>query len=357
MFRQITPPHGWKEDSAFYYLRLTLPGFETKDVRIHMDKYGHLVVRGDKQVTAHKYISFEETFEVPNNADLEEASGLLEDDQIYCITIPKKQDGQRIGHAITMPKEEKTPVLDSPKAQDNKIGSFHKYESTKKPEEISPPQPPPQPQRVTKNPLNVITGDKSSKKKIAIFVAILTALLVVGKSFQLKFDSSAIAFWELWVRQTMGETSDSEKHEVAAKAKKEKHEKKEKDHKQADEDVKGEEKSKDKKKKDKGHEKEEKGEEKTKDKKKKDKDEKTEVKAKDEKKKDRDEKGEEKAKDKKKKDKGEKEEKGEEKAKDKKKKDKDEKGEKGEEKTKDENKKDKDAKEKKKKKDLENGED
>ncbi|KAK6128232.1 hypothetical protein DH2020_038036 [Rehmannia glutinosa] len=177
VFRQITPPHGWKEDSAFYYLRLTLPGFETKDVTIHMDKYGHLVVRGDRQLTEHKYISFEETFEVPNNADLEEASGLFEDDgQIYCITIPKKQEGQRIGHAITMPKEDiNKPVddINNPKRQDNKIGSFHKYESTKKPEEIT------QQNGIGNNPLNVVTGH-NNKKKISFAVAILTALLVVG---------------------------------------------------------------------------------------------------------------------------------------------------------------------------------
>ncbi|KAL0335646.1 UNVERIFIED_CONTAM: hypothetical protein Sradi_4776500 [Sesamum radiatum] len=137
MFRQITPPHGWKEDSGFHYLRLTLPGFEAKDITIHMNKYGHLVVRGDKQVTEHKYITFEETFEVPNNADLEEANGMFEDGHIYCVTIPKKQQVQRNNaeHAITIANEE-----NNPKPQGNKDGSFHKYESTNKPDGLLPQQ-------------------------------------------------------------------------------------------------------------------------------------------------------------------------------------------------------------------------
>ncbi|XP_051133395.1 uncharacterized protein LOC127253028 [Andrographis paniculata] len=91
VFIHINPPHGWKDDSQFHYLYLTLPGFETNNITIHMDKYGYLVVRGDRQVSEHKYISFEETFDIPNDADLEEASGQFEDDQIYCVTIPKKK--------------------------------------------------------------------------------------------------------------------------------------------------------------------------------------------------------------------------------------------------------------------------
>ncbi|XP_051133334.1 uncharacterized protein LOC127252981 [Andrographis paniculata] len=95
LFMQMTPPHGWKEDSHFHYLRITLPGFKTNNVTIHMDKYGHLVVRGDRQISEHKYISFEETFDVPKNGDLENASGVFENDQVYCITIPKKQQQQQ----------------------------------------------------------------------------------------------------------------------------------------------------------------------------------------------------------------------------------------------------------------------
>ncbi|CAA0826630.1 Unknown protein [Striga hermonthica] len=172
MFRQITPPHGWKEDSAFYHLRLTLPGFETKDIKIHVDKYDHLVVRGDKQVSEHKYISFEETFEVPNNGDLDEASGSFEDNQIYCITIPKKQGGRVTGHAITIPKQD-----NGPKGQDNRIGSSHKYDHSPKQEELTPMN------GITRhnidNPLAVVTGHKY-KRKIALLGVVIVALVISG---------------------------------------------------------------------------------------------------------------------------------------------------------------------------------
>lgn len=56
-----------------------------------MDKYGHLLVRGSREVTQHKYLSFEETFDVPDDGNLEHAEGLFQDDQIYCVTIPKNK--------------------------------------------------------------------------------------------------------------------------------------------------------------------------------------------------------------------------------------------------------------------------
>ncbi|KAK4427249.1 hypothetical protein Salat_1493800 [Sesamum alatum] len=177
MFRQITPPHGWKEDSDSYYLRLTLPGFEAKDITIHMNKYGQLVVRGDKQVTEHKYITFEETFEVPNDADLEEASGMFEDGQIYCVTIPKKQ---QVEHAITVANEE-----NKPKPHGNKDGSFHKYDSTKKPEELLPQQ---RGRISASNSLKIVTGDKSKQKLYFAFsIATVIALLVLAVVLIVKF--------------------------------------------------------------------------------------------------------------------------------------------------------------------------
>ncbi|XP_020551992.1 uncharacterized protein LOC110012471 [Sesamum indicum] len=171
MFRQITPPHGWKEDSDFHYLRLTLPGFEAKDITIHMNKYGHLVVRGDKQVTEHKYITFEETFEVPKDADLEEASGMFEDNQIYCITIPKKQQVlTNVDHAITIANED-----NNTKPRDNKDVSFHKYESTKKPDGLLPQQH----GRISaSNSLKIVTGNKSKQKLYFVF-SVATAIILL----------------------------------------------------------------------------------------------------------------------------------------------------------------------------------
>ncbi|KAL7153338.1 hypothetical protein ABFS83_04G161200 [Erythranthe nasuta] len=176
MFIEMTPPHAWKDDLDFHYLRLTLPGFEAKDVHLRVDKYGHLVVRGDKKVSEHKYVTFEETFDVPNNADLENADGIFEQDQIYCVTIPKTSKGGKItGHAIAIPHEldnNNNNINTNLKPPDSIIttGSIiHKRDNTKN------------------NPLQVIRRDKYSKKKIAFFVAVLIALFVVAVVLTLKF--------------------------------------------------------------------------------------------------------------------------------------------------------------------------
>ncbi|KAH6781578.1 hypothetical protein C2S52_001646 [Perilla frutescens var. hirtella] len=155
MFREISPPYRWDQDSDSHYLRLTLPGFASSDVSLNMDKYGHLVVRGTRQMTDHKYLSFEETFDVPVDGDLEQAGGMFEDDQIYRVVIPKKKKylGQRNineddhGHDSIFPKS----GIGSPKTLPNKP---------------SHPLPPP-----------LISVDNSIKK-IAFFIAILITIYV-----------------------------------------------------------------------------------------------------------------------------------------------------------------------------------
>lgn len=131
-------------------------------MHLRVDKYGHLVVRGDKQVSDHKYISFEETFDVPKNADIENADGLFEDNQIYCVTIPKINGGRRTGHAITIPN------------LDNNQNKHKPHEITEKPHGIG------------NNPLQVIRGDKS-RKKIGFFIAVLIALLIIAVALIIKF--------------------------------------------------------------------------------------------------------------------------------------------------------------------------
>ncbi|KAH6758418.1 hypothetical protein C2S51_018653 [Perilla frutescens var. frutescens] len=160
MFREITPPHGWKQDSKFHYLRLTLPGFEAKDITIHMDKYGHLVVRGNKQVSEHKHMSFDETYDVPNDANLEDASGMFEDGQIYCVAIPKLLHH----HAITMPQLQNHNPNPNPNSKKDINDSLHKTNV---------------PPRSSNDYLKQIRGDKYPKKEIALFLAILVALILL----------------------------------------------------------------------------------------------------------------------------------------------------------------------------------
>lgn len=102
-------------------------GFTNKDISLHVDKYGHLVVRGSHQMTEHKYVSFAETFDVPEGADLELAEGMFEDDQIYCIVIPKNDKlGQEVGDGGSTSKGVK--LEDHDHSKDNKVDSvFHKH--------------------------------------------------------------------------------------------------------------------------------------------------------------------------------------------------------------------------------------
>ncbi|XP_057791974.1 uncharacterized protein LOC131008889 [Salvia miltiorrhiza] len=176
IFTEITPPHGWKQDPDFHYLRLTLPGFEANDITIHMDKYGHLVVRGTKQVTEHKYISFEETFDIPTDAKLDDALGMFQDNQIYCVAIPKVKGQQQ--HAITMPKVDHN--VNNPKPPDYKRdgASIHRYDTeNNNNNDNNNNNEKPEVSR-SRDYLKHIRGDKT-KMKIAICVVTLIALIVI----------------------------------------------------------------------------------------------------------------------------------------------------------------------------------
>ncbi|KAG6389977.1 hypothetical protein SASPL_151453 [Salvia splendens] len=158
MFREISPPHKWDQDLDFHYLRLTLPGFISSDVTLHMDKYGHLVVRGSHKITENKYLSFEETFDVPDGAGLELAEGIFEDEQIYCVTIPKSNElGQRVGPGGSGSGSESKRV----KFDDQDQNRYKKNDLNERP-----------------RPSSVIETQNSSMEKIAFLIAILVAIYV-----------------------------------------------------------------------------------------------------------------------------------------------------------------------------------
>ncbi|KAL3819377.1 hypothetical protein ACJIZ3_005282 [Penstemon smallii] len=183
MFVAITPPHEWKEDDNSYYLCLTIPGFESENITINVDKYGHLVVRGHMQVSEHKFINFEETYELPQNSNIEDAGGQFQDEQIYCVIIPKQKE-KTIRHKISTPKEEKTtsppkkkqPVEKKPILTEDKVDSFHRYEDSEKPQESHPSKP----------HLQIITTE-NKKKKITFSVALVLILIVIAVPLIIKF--------------------------------------------------------------------------------------------------------------------------------------------------------------------------
>ncbi|PIN06785.1 hypothetical protein CDL12_20655 [Handroanthus impetiginosus] len=89
VFEYMVPSSSWSEDTDCHYLRIDLPGFNMEEMRLRADKYGHIIVSGERQVNDNKIIHFEQLFKVPENSDIEETSAIFEDDRTYCVTIPK----------------------------------------------------------------------------------------------------------------------------------------------------------------------------------------------------------------------------------------------------------------------------
>ena len=114
-----------------------------------MDKYGHLVVRGSHNITEHKYLSFEETFDVPDGANLELAEGIFEDEQIYCVTIPKSN---KLGQQVSGSDSKRV------KFDDHDQNKYKKNDLNERP-----------------RPSSVIET-QNSMKKIAFLIAILVAI-------------------------------------------------------------------------------------------------------------------------------------------------------------------------------------
>lgn len=156
-------------------------GFEAKDISIRMDKYGRLVVRGDKQVSQHKYMSFEETYDVPSDANLEDAHAMFEDGQIYCVTIPKlTKEQQQQQHAITIPQHQN-------QNQNQNLNQNLNQNQNQNQNNINHPNPTQEKPVSSRDYLKLIRGDRSSAKKVALFVALLIALLVLLVFLIIKF--------------------------------------------------------------------------------------------------------------------------------------------------------------------------
>ncbi|KAL2462943.1 uncharacterized protein Fot_54180 [Forsythia ovata] len=173
LFREIVPPHGWKEDENNHYLRITLPGFEQMNVTLQIDKFGHLVVRGERQLSGHKFVSFQETFDVPKNANVEESSGEFVDGEIFCVTIPKMLSEYPKINTPTQ-KSMGNPESKRDHATGSNIGN---KKSTRKPDEFLDPEVPKH--DIKKHESNIITTDEKSTMKIWFFLVILVIVLIV----------------------------------------------------------------------------------------------------------------------------------------------------------------------------------
>ncbi|GAB2251687.1 hypothetical protein Droror1_Dr00004534 [Drosera rotundifolia] len=87
-YQEIVPSSGWTEDTKFHHLLIDLPDFRKDDVRLQVDKSGHLTVIGGRLLGHDKYMNFEKTFKLPESSDSAKITGKFEGDILY-IRIPK----------------------------------------------------------------------------------------------------------------------------------------------------------------------------------------------------------------------------------------------------------------------------
>ncbi|KAI4374547.1 hypothetical protein MLD38_012529 [Melastoma candidum] len=80
---------GWVEDQNNHYLLVDLPGFKKEEVKIETDRVDEVTVSGERQERENKFLYFERKFKVPENSDIGNTSGMLEDG-ILTVTVPKR---------------------------------------------------------------------------------------------------------------------------------------------------------------------------------------------------------------------------------------------------------------------------
>ncbi|KAI3766811.1 hypothetical protein L2E82_16885 [Cichorium intybus] len=130
-FEEFVPPSAWTEDSTHHYLLVDLPGFKRQELKLQADSQTHIVVSGERQVRENRYKRFEQSFELPKNADVDKITGKLDGEILY-ITVPKKveQQHQEVKHEEEI--EQEPSVLSVP---------VPVPESESQPESESEPEP------------------------------------------------------------------------------------------------------------------------------------------------------------------------------------------------------------------------
>ncbi|KAG2407707.1 uncharacterized protein HKW66_Vig0025290 [Vigna angularis] len=89
VLQQIVPNSGWTQDSAGHYLLVDLPEFRKEEVKLQVDSYGRIVVKGERQINAWKHDHFRLTFPAPLDSDMDRIAGKFDGGVLY-VTIPKQ---------------------------------------------------------------------------------------------------------------------------------------------------------------------------------------------------------------------------------------------------------------------------
>ncbi|KAL1373320.1 hypothetical protein HN51_003302 [Arachis hypogaea] len=85
---EIVPSSGWTEDSAGHYLLVDLPEFKKEEVKLQIDSYGRIIVKGERHPNERKRVRFHLTFPVPVDSDTDKVAGRFDAGILY-VTVPK----------------------------------------------------------------------------------------------------------------------------------------------------------------------------------------------------------------------------------------------------------------------------
>lgn len=140
---------------------------------LQIDKYGHLVVRGERQLSGHKFVSFYETFKLPQNINIEETSGIFEDGEIFCITLPKLSELEQrrmrpVRDQYEKPYSTNRDIGQSMRTPESNDSNIRNNQSPKIPDEFIDPE--------VQKPID---SDAKSKMKMWSFVGLIVILLIV----------------------------------------------------------------------------------------------------------------------------------------------------------------------------------
>ncbi|KAG9129485.1 hypothetical protein Leryth_013077 [Lithospermum erythrorhizon] len=79
-YKENVPSSGW----TYRGLRLPLPPnrsswIQKGKVKLQVDNYGHVVVSGERKVNENKFIRFSQSYDAPENSNIDETGGKFED--------------------------------------------------------------------------------------------------------------------------------------------------------------------------------------------------------------------------------------------------------------------------------------
>ncbi|ONK59361.1 uncharacterized protein A4U43_C08F5650 [Asparagus officinalis] len=89
MDEDFAPLVEWTQDLSNHVLLIHLPGFKKEDIRVHVENYGRIQVKGKKHVIVSKYVNLDQSFIVPQDVVHEKIFTRLEDGILFLI-MPKE---------------------------------------------------------------------------------------------------------------------------------------------------------------------------------------------------------------------------------------------------------------------------